>query len=159
MRMIKDNGGQAVVSHVVLIAVTMIVFVSLLSSVGYIGSAANRVASEAQFSRISGYVSSEVVRVYNLLLSSNSPSSMILVSLSLPHTVCDHNYGITVEVVEGKPQVVVYAEDNTNIKGSSPVCNIDAEFNGTIYSTASNPDVKISQSSNQVINIWLGNSL
>jgi len=157
--MMRNKQGQAVASHVILIAITMLVFVSLLSSVSYIGSAANKVASEAQFSRISGYVSSEVVRVYNLLLSSNSPSSIVLVSLSLPHTVCDHNYGIMVEVVEGKPQVVVYAEDNTNIKGSSPVCNVDAEFNGTIYSTASNPAVKISRSSNQVINIWLGNSL
>ena len=155
--MIRNKQGQAVATHVILIAITMIVFISLLSSVGYIGSAANKVASEAQFSRISGYVSSEVVRVYNLLLSSDSPGSTILVSLSLPPTVCDHNYGIRVD--DEKSQVVVYAEDNTNIKGSSPVCNIDAEFNGTIYSTASNPAVKISRSSNQVINIWLGNSL
>ncbi len=157
--MIRNKQGQAVATHVILLAITMIVFISFLSSVSYIGSTANKVASEAQFSRISGYVSSEVVRIYNLLLSSNSSSSMALVSLSLPHTVCDHNYGITVEIVEGKPQLVAYAEDNTNIKGSSPVCNIDAEFNGTIYSTASNPAVKISRSSNQVINIWLGNSL
>lgn len=157
--MMRNKQGQAVASHVILIAITMIVFISFLSSISYIGSAANRVASEAQFSRISGYVSAELVRIYNLLLSSTSPSSTVLVSLSLPHTVSDHNYGITVEVVEGKPQVVVYAEDNMNIKGSSPVSNIDAEFNGTVYSTASNPAVRISRSLDQVINIWLGNSL
>lgn len=159
MRLIKNSRGDAVISHVILIAITMLVFVSLLSSVSYIGSAANKVASEAQFSRISGYVSSEVVRIYNLLLSSNSPNSTILVSLSLPPTICDHNYGISVELVEGKPQIVVFAEDNTNIKGASPVCNIDADFSGTIYSTASNPAVKLSRLSTQVMKIWLGNSL
>lgn len=157
--MMRNKKGQAVASHVILIAITMVVFISFLSSISFIGSAANRVASEAQFSRISGYVSSELVRIYNLLLSSTSPSSTVLVSLSLPHTVSDHNYGIMVDNSTGKPQVVVFAEDNTNIKGSSPVSNIHANFSGTIYSTASNPAVRISRSSDQVINIWLGNSL
>lgn len=155
----RNNSGQAVPSHVILIAITMIVFVSLLFSVGYIGVIANKVASEAQFMRISGYVSSEIVRIYTLASSSNSTNSMVLVSLSLARTVCGHSYEITVKIVDEKPQVSTYAEDNMNIEGSSPVCNVNADFSGTIHSTASRPAVKLSRSSNEVINIWLGNSL
>jgi len=154
----RENRGQVEATHVILLAITMIVFVALLGSVGYIGFMANKVASEAQFMRISGYVSSEIVRAYNLALSSNSSNSLISVSLSLSRAVCGHNYGITIKVVDGKPRVVAYAQDNANIESFSPVCNVNAEFSGTIYSSASQPTVKISRSSNEVINIWLGNS-
>jgi len=155
----RNNRGQTETAHVILLAITMIIFVSLLFSVGYIGLAANGVASEAQFMKISGYVSSEIVRAYTLILSSNSTNSAILVSLSLPQTVCDHSYGISVEPVNGKPQIVAYAQDDSTIQGSSSVCNVNATFGGTIYSTASQPMVKLSRSWNGVINIWLGNSL
>jgi len=154
----RKNRGQAEATHVILLAITMIVFIALLVSVRYIGFMANKVASEAQFMRISGYVSSEIVRAYNLALSSNSSNTMISVSLSLPRAVCGHNYGITIKIVDGKPRVVAYAEDNANIQSFSPVCNVNAEFDGTIYSTSSQPTVKISRSYNEVINIWLGNS-
>jgi len=137
----------------------MIVFVSLLFSVRYIGLAANKVASEAQFMKISGYISSEIVRAYTLVLSSNSTNSAILVSLSLPQTVCSHTYGIYVKTVNEKPQVVAYAQEDATIQSSSSVCNLNATFSGTIYSTASQPVVKLSRSWNGVINIWLGNSL
>ena len=155
----RKNEGQASVTHVILLAITMIVFVALLVSVRYIGFIANKVASEAQFMRISGYVSSEIVRAYNLALSSNSSNSMISVSLSLPRAVCGHIYGITIKNVDEKPRVVAYAQDNANIDSFSPVCNVNAKFSGIIYSSASQPAVRISRSSNEVINICLGNSL
>jgi hypothetical protein len=152
----RSNRGQTETAHVLLLAITLIVFISLLFSVRYIGLAANGVASKAQFMKISGYVSSEIVRAYTLILSSNSTNSTITVSLSLPHTICDHTYGIT---VNEERQVIAYAQDDATIQASSPICNINANFNGTIYSSASQPMVKLSRSSNGVINIWLGNSL
>jgi len=155
----RSNRGQTETAHVLLLAITMIIFTSLLFSVRYIGLAANGVASEAQFMKISGYVSSEIVRAYTLALSSNSTNSAIQVRLSLPQTVCDHSYGIYVKAVDKKPQVVAYAQDDATIQSSSSVCNVNATFGGTIYSTASQPMVKLSRSSNGVIDIWLGNSL
>jgi hypothetical protein len=155
----RSNRGQVEITHVILLSITMVIFISLLFSVTSIGLSANGVASEAQFMRISGYVSSEVVRAYTLILYSNSTKSAINVSLILPQTICNHNYGISIETVNGEPQVVAYAQDDTLIQSSSPVCNVNATFSGTIYSTASQPMVKLSRLSNGVIKIWLGNSL
>jgi hypothetical protein len=66
-------------------------------------------------------------------------------SLSIPQKICDHNYGIS-ETVNGKPQVVAYAQDDSTIQGFSSVCNVNATFGGTIYSTASQLMVKLSRS-------------